>query len=360
MKLASGYHIHVAEEFLKRYVGASCALLTTSCTDALEMSAILCDVKPGDEVILPSFTFVSTANAFLLRGATLKFIDIKPDTLNLDEEKLPELITDKTKCIVPVHYAGRLCNMGEINKIAKATDCFVIEDAAQAIGTFCDGKSAGSFGNLSAFSFHETKNINCGEGGALLVNDRRMVERAEIIRDKGTNRSQFNKKLVSKYTWVDIGSSFVPSELNAAMLSEHLKDIDYVNNARLNHCRQYMNNLKELETEGHFRLPQLSQKGLGNGHIFYIILDKSKNRNEFIEFLKGHGIQASFHYVPLHNSPMGEKLGTNNSILEVTEEIAKSIVRLPLYVDLKKFEIDYICDVITQFFHAHTSNVRIA
>jgi dTDP-4-amino-4,6-dideoxygalactose transaminase len=335
---------------LEEQFGCRKAFLTTSCTDALEMSAILADIKPGDEVIMPSYTFVSTANAFVLRGAKIVFVDIRPDTMNIDETLIEPAITDKTKAIVAVHYAGVSCEMNVINSIAKKHNLLVIEDAAQGMMSTYEGHALGTIGNLGTYSFHETKNYTSGEGGALLVNDDRFVERAEVIREKGTNRSQFFRGQVDKYTWVDIGSSFLASELSAAYLYAQLERLEEINNDRLNSWNHYAERLKPLAGVGQIQLPYVPEQCRHNAHMFYIKAKNLEERTQLIEFLKERGIMAVFHYVPLHTSPAGKQFGCFHGEDCHTTKESERLVRLPMYFGIKESDIDVITEQIKSFY----------
>ena len=323
------------------------AMLTHSCTAALEMSAILCNIVVNDEVIMPSFTFVSTANAFVLRGAIPVFVDIRPDTLNVDEHLIEAAITEKTKAIVPVHYAGVGCEMDTIMAIAQKHDLYVIEDAAQAILSNYQDKKLGSIGHLGCLSFHETKNVISGEGGALLINDPSLIERAEIIREKGTNRSRFFRGEVDKYTWVDIGSSYLPSELIGAFLYAQLEHAEMVTQQRIHSCQQYHTLLSPLAKLGYIQLP--SQ--IGNGHLFYILTRSLQERTELIAFLKNEGIHTVFHYIPLHSSPAGIKYGRVGSDMSVTNKASDVILRLPMYYGISDLKILSVVDNIVKFYN---------
>jgi dTDP-4-amino-4,6-dideoxygalactose transaminase len=317
---------------LKIYSG----LLTTSCTHALEMSAILANIKTGDEIIMPSYTFVSTANAFVLRGAKIVFVDIRPDTMNIDECLIEAAITEKTKAIVPVHYAGVACEMDAILAIAKKYNLKIIEDAAQGIGAKYKEKMLGSIGDMGCYSFHETKNISCGEGGAILIKDedKELIERAEIIREKGTNRSKFWRGQVDKYTWVDIGSSYLPSELNAAYLYAQLQNIDIINADRLTAWNQYNEGLKLLAEKGYIELPCIPDACEHNAHMFYIKVKDIEERGKLIEFLKQMGILTVFHYIPLHSSPAGKQYGRFHGVDRWTTRESERLLRLPMYYGL--------------------------
>lgn len=335
-------------ELLERELGISKILLTTSCTHALEMAAILLDCGPNDEIIIPSFTFVSTANAFALRGATIIFADVRQDTLNLDETLLPSLITPRTKAIVPVHYGGVACNMDAICAIARKNGIAVVEDNAHALFARYKNRFTGTFGCMSTQSFHETKNIHCGEGGALLVNDPTLVERALILREKGTNRSQFFRGQVDKYTWVDIGSSYLPSDLLAAFLLAQLEGLDEIQRKRRRIWEYYRTNLEALTREDKVRLPFVPDECEQAFHMFYLILPSLECRQALISHLKERGILSVFHYVPLHSSPMGKKFGAREC--PVTEDISSRLLRLPFYNDLMEGDQAEVVGAITEFF----------
>ena len=304
-----GKFTHSCNKWIEEKANVSKALLTTSCSSALDMAAILTAVEPGDEVILPSFTFVSTANAFVLRGAKLVFVDIRPDTQNIDEKLIEEAITDKTKVIVPVHYAGVGCEMDKIMDIAHSYKLIVVEDAAQGVMSTYKGKALGSIGDYGCFSFHETKNYSMGEGGALLIRDEDKVERAEIIREKGTDRSRFLRGQIDKYTWVDMGSSYLPSDINAAFLFAQLEEADEINNSRLRCWDVYYNLLKDLQESGCIELPVVPENCTHNAHMFYIKVANLQERSELSAYLTEKGIGSAFHYVPLHSSPAGKNFG---------------------------------------------------
>lgn len=347
-----GIFTRKCNEWLKENTKTRKALLTTSCTHALEMSAILCDIEKGDEVIMPSYTFVSTANAFVLRGAKVAFVDIRPDTMNIDEAKIEEAITDRTKAIVPVHYAGVGCEMDTIMEIASKYDLSVVEDAAQGVMADYKGRRLGSIGTMGCYSFHETKNYHCGEGGAMLVNDERFIERAEIVREKGTDRNRFLRGEVDKYTWVDIGSSYLPSELNAAFLYAQLEAAKEVRNIRMNIWERYFQNLKELEGIGFLELPKIPTHCSHNAHIFFIKLKDIKERERMIGYLKEKSIQAVFHYIPLHSSLNGRKLCEFVGEDEYTTKESERLLRLPLYHSLSIQDVDFVCNKIKGFFYA--------
>ncbi|HEX6006216.1 MAG TPA: dTDP-4-amino-4,6-dideoxygalactose transaminase [Burkholderiales bacterium] len=322
--------------WLEQRTSARKALLTHSCTAALDMSAMLAGVGPGDEVIMPSFTFVSTANAFVLRGATPVFVDIRPDTLNLDESRIEAAITPRTRAIVPVHYAGIGCEMDVILSIAREHRLLVIEDAAQGLMARYKGRALGSFGQLATLSFHETKNIVSGEGGALLVNDLDFVERAEIIREKGTNRSQFFRGAVDKYTWVDIGSSYLPGELIAAFLWAQLEEATPITTQRIMLWERYHEAFAELEAQDRVRRPVVPHDCENNGHMYYLLLPDLASRTRFIAAMRERGVHTVFHYVPLHSSPAGRKYGRTVGTMHNTDSISERLVRLPLWCDLGK------------------------
>ena len=320
--------------WLEQKTGAKKALLTHSCTAALEMAAILADIRPGDEVIMPSYTFVSTANAFVLRGGIPVFVDIRSDTLNIDETLIEAAITSSTKAIVPVHYAGVACEMDTIMDIANRHNLLVIEDAAQGIMSTYKGRVLGSIGHLGCYSFHETKNIISGEGGALLVNDERLVNRAEIIREKGTNRSSFFRGQVDKYTWVDIGSSYLPGEIIAAFLWAQMEEAQIITEKRLDIWQKYHEGIEKLELQGHLRRPIISDGCSHNAHMYYVLLNSLAERTHVIESLRSREIYPVFHYVPLHNSPAGLKYSRFHGNLKHTEDLANRILRLPMWVGI--------------------------
>lgn len=336
--------------WLESRLGSPKALLTHSCTAALEMAAILCDLGPGDEVVMPSFTFVSTANAVVLRGATPIFVDIDPETLNIDPAAIEAAITPRTKAIFVVHYAGVPCDMDAINAVARSRGLMVVEDAAQALGSFYRGRPAGALGDLAALSFHETKNIVSGEGGALVLNDSAMIERAEIIREKGTNRSRFSRGEVGKYTWVDIGSSYLPSELIAAFLFSQLQHTDRINADRLATWENYHRAFAGLESSGLVRRPVIPDYARHNGHIYYLLLGAAAERRAFIDALRGAGISSTFHYVPLHSSPGGQKYGRTAGTMTTTDRIAESLVRLPLYHGMDGDDATRVIDAVHSYF----------
>jgi dTDP-4-amino-4,6-dideoxygalactose transaminase len=332
-------------QWLEDKVGCKKALLTHSCTAALEMAAILIDIQPGDEVIMPSYTFVSTANAFALRGGVPVFVDVRADTLNLDETKIEAAITAKTKAIVPVHYAGVGCEMNVIMEIAKKYNLYVIEDAAQGIMAKYHGRPLGSIGHLAAFSFHETKNIISGEGGALLINDPQFIERAEIIREKGTDRSRFFRGEVDKYSWVDIGSSFLPGELTAAFLWAQLEAAEEITQRRLAIWHEYHQQLAALEAAGKLRRPIIPSHCEQNAHIYYLLFSDLARRSRFIQYMKQHDIHPVFHYVPLHDSFAGEKKARCSGSFENTNALNQCLVRLPLWLNIEE-HMAYIIEKI--------------
>ena len=325
-------------------------LLTTSCTHATEMAAILADIKEGDEVIAPSFTFVSTVNPFVLRGAKIVFIDINPKTMNMDENLIEEAITEKTKVVIPVHYAGVACNMDKIMEIAKKYNLIVIEDAAQGVMSEYKGKPLGTIGDYGCFSFHETKNYSMGEGGALLINNKENIEKAEIIREKGTNRSRFFRGQVDKYTWVDKGSSYLPSELNAAYLYAQLEKADLIYDDRMNSWNKYKELLQELADKNIIELQYIPEDCKHNAHMFYIKCKDLDERTELINFLKEDGINAVFHYIPLHSAEAGLRFGRFNGEDKYTTKESERLLRLPLYYGLKEEDIKFVVSKIKEFY----------
>lgn len=345
-----GHFTKYCHKWIEERLGCAKALLTHSCTGALEMAAILCDIKPGDEVIMPSFTFVSTANAFVLRGAKIVFVDIRPDTLNIDERLIESAITPKTKVVVPVHYAGISCNMDEIINIAEQNKLWVVEDAAQGLLSTYKGRYLGTIGHFGCLSFHETKNIISGEGGALMINDEMFIDRAEIIREKGTNRNQFFKGKVDKYTWVDIGSSFLPSELIGAFLYAQLEQAENINAVRCRIFNNYINSLGPLADKGLLQLPIVGESSQCNGHIFYIITGSLNERNRLIKYLHENNINTVFHYVPLHSSPAGLKYGRTNGEISVTNYVSDRLLRLPMYYGMTDDDVDRVVTEIFNFF----------
>jgi len=347
-----GVYSKKCQALMQQVFSANKVLLTTSCTAALEMSVLLCDLKVGDEVILPAFTFVSTANALVINGVTPRFVDIRQDTKNLNEALVEEAITENTKAIMPVHYAGVSCDMNAIREIARTHSLRIIEDAAQGVNSSYKGDYLGTLGDLGCYSFHETKNYSSGEGGALVINDDALVERAEILREKGTDRSRFFRGQVDKYSWVDIGSSFLPSDVLAAVLLAQLESLDEINEQRRRVCQRYEERLQSLADDGHIELPIIPDECQTNNHMFYILLEKQSVRTALIDHLKSAGILAVFHYVPLHNSPMGRKLGCDVRELPVTQSVSERLLRLPLYCDLSDSDVDFVCDEIIAFYQA--------
>lgn len=333
----------------QKFVSAK-VLLTTSCTHSLEMAAILADIQPGDEVIAPSYTFVSTVNAFVLRGAKIVFVDIRPDTMNIDENLIEDAITKRTKAIVPVHYAGVSCEMDKIMDIAKTYSLFVVEDAAQGVMSKYKGKALGTIGDLGCYSFHETKNYSMGEGGAILIQNENCIERAEIIREKGTDRSKFIRGQVDKYTWVDIGSSYLPSELNAAYLYAQLEEAEIINENRLVTWNLYYSGLKPLAEKGTIQIPYIPKGCEHNAHMFYIKCNGSAERAELIQYLRESNIMSVFHYIPLHSSEAGLKYGRFHGEDKYTTKESERLVRLPLYYGLSRENIDYIISEVLDFY----------
>ena len=346
-----GHYTKAASALLQEITGATRVLLTTSCTHALEMSALLCDLQPGDEVIMPSYTFVSTANAFVLRGATPVFVDIRRDTLNIDERLIEQAITPRTRAIVVVHYAGIACEMDEIMAIAGRHSLTLIEDAAHALGATYRGRQLGTMGELGTLSFHATKNIVSGEGGALLINDERLFGRAETIREKGTNRSQFFRGEVDKYTWVDIGSSYLPSELVCAVLTAQLESFDAIQSRRLGIWRRYRSGLAEWAQGQGVRLPPDHDDRKHPGHLFALVFPDLEHRLRFMQHMSGAGIATPFQYVPLHTAPASERWCPPPSLPE-TDRAAAGLVRLPLYPDLTDAEVDRVIETAITFTYA--------
>ena len=346
-----GNYTRLCHQWIEEELGISRALLTTSCTSALEMAALLYDIGEGDEVILPSYTFVTTANAFVRQGATPVFVDIRKDTLNLDENLVEAAITPRTKVIVPVHYAGVGCDMEVILDVAASHGVGVVEDAAQAVGATWQGRPLGGIGDLGCFSFHETKNFICGEGGALLVNRPDMMARAEIIREKGTDRSQFLRGQVDKYTWVDCGSSFLPSELNAAFLYAQFEGGKQLLQRRMELWEKYRAAFSDLRDAGRVSLPSIPEGAGHNAHMFYLICGDSDERDRLIRYAAEQGVQLVFHYVPLHSSPMGRDVGrTPAGTLPVTDDLSGRLVRLPLYHLLSEADQEKVIDTVLGFF----------
>lgn len=336
--------------WIEEKTGTKKALLTTSCTHATELAALLVNVQPGDEVIMPSYTFVSTADAFVLRGAVPVFVDIRPDTMNIDETKIEAAITEKTVGIVPVHYAGVACEMDTIMDIANRHGLWVIEDAAQGIMSTYKGKALGTFGEFGCFSFHETKNYSMGEGGAILIRDEKYIEDAEIIREKGTDRSKYNRGQIDKYTWRNYGSSYLPSDMNAAYLWAQLEIAEQINDARLACWDQYKKELDSLAEKGKIALPNIPQDCVHNAHMFYVKAADIEERTALEQFLKANGIWAVFHYIPLHSAPAGERFGRFHGVDEYTTKESERLLRLPLYYGLKEEEVSYICGKVREFY----------
>lgn len=336
-------------DWLEKRFNAQKVLLTTSGTTALDMAALLCDIKPGDEVILPSYTFSSTATAFVLAGAKLVFVDISPDTMNIDENKIEAAITDKTRVIVPVHYAGVACEMDKIMGIAREHNLKVVEDAAQGVMSNYKGQALGTIGDFGCYSFHETKNYSMGEGGALVINNAVYNERAEILREKGTNRSKFFRGQVDKYTWVDFGDSYLPSELNAAYLWAQLEQADKINENRLQTWNKYYESFKPLQEAGKLELPCVAEGCVHNAHMFYVKLQDLQERTEFIDFLKEQGITAVFHYIPLHSAPAGQKFGCFAGDDVYTTKESERLVRLPLYYGMMEEDMDKVIMAVREF-----------
>ena len=336
--------------WIEEKTGTRKCLLTTSCTHATELAALLADIKPGDEVIMPAYTFVSTADAFVLRGAVPVFVDIRPDTMNIDEKKIEDAITDRTRAIVPVHYAGVACEMDTIMDIAKRHNLMVIEDAAQGVMAYYKGKALGSIGDFGCYSFHETKNYSMGEGGALLIRDEKYVEDAEIIREKGTNRSKYFRGQIDKYTWVNYGSSYLPSDMNAAYLYAQLELADEINNKRRANWEHYYESLKPLADTGRISLPVVPEGCVHNAHMFYIKTADIEERSTLITFLKENGIWAVFHYIPLHTAPAGMRFGRFHGEDEYTTKESERLLRLPMFYALTEDQVTYICDKVKEFY----------
>ena len=337
-------------EWIESHTRTSKALLTTSCTHATEMAALLCDIQPGDEVIMPSYTFVSTANAFVLNGAAVVFVDIRPDTLNIDENLIEEAVTPKTKAIVPVHYAGVSCEMDKIMEIARQHNLKVIEDAAQGVMSEYKGRPLGTIGNFGCFSFHETKNYSMGEGGCLLIRDKEMIEKAEIIREKGTNRSKFFRGQVDKYTWVSAGSSYLPSELNAAYLFAQLEQAQTIFDDRMKSWTLYYELLSPLKEAGKISLPVVPDNCKHNAHMFYIKAADLKERTALIEYLRRQDIYSVFHYIPLHSAPAGKQYARFCGQDIYTTKESERLLRLPMYYGLKSEDVYFVCEKIIQFY----------
>ena len=345
-----GIYTKKCNEWIEKKTGTTKCLLTTSCTHALEMAALLADIKPGDEVIMPAYTFVSTADAFVLRGAVPVFVDIRPDTMNIDEDLIEAAITDKTKAIAPVHYAGVACEMDKIMALAKKYNLYVIEDAAQGIMSSYKGKALGTIGDFGCYSFHETKNYSMGDGGALLIQDAAHVEEAEIIREKGTNRSKFYRGQIDKYTWVNFGSSYLPSDMNAAYLYAQLELAEEINDARLACWNRYYENLKGLQEKGLIELPVVPEGCVHNAHMFYIKVKAIEVRTALIDYLKSQGIMSVFHYIPLHTAPAGLKYGRFHGEDKYTTRESERLTRLPMFYGLTLEQVEHICEKVGEFF----------
>lgn len=337
-------------EWLEKRTGTAKALLTTSCSDALEMAALLCDIQPGDEVICPSYTFVSTANAFVLRGAKIVFVDIRPDTMNIDERKIEAAITERTRAIAPVHYAGVGCEMDEIVRIAKKYDLKIVEDAAQGIFSTYRGTPLGTIGDFGCLSFHETKNLSMGEGGAILIRDPNYGERAEVLREKGTNRSQFWRGQVDKYTWVSVGSSFLPSDINAAYLCAQFENAETIHSDRMRSWGLYRELLTPLAARGRIELPAIPADCEHNAHMFYIKAKNLEERTRLIRYLKERGVEAVFHYVPLHSSPAGKQFGRFHGEDQFTTRESDRLLRLPMFYGLRLDQLAAVVDAIEAFY----------
>ena len=345
-----GEYTKRCSQWFEKRTGTAKCLLTTSCTHATELAALLADIQPGDEVIMPAYTFVSTADAFVLRGATPVFVDIRPDTMNIDEKLIEAAVTEKTRAIVPVHYAGVSCEMDTIMDIAGRHNLTVIEDAAQGVMSSYKGRALGTIGDFGCFSFHETKNYSMGEGGALLIRDEKNIENAEIIREKGTNRSKFYRGQIDKYTWVNFGSSYLPSDMNAAYLYAQLEIADEINQARLALWDRYYERLRTLEEAGKLTLPVVPEDCIHNAHMFYVKAKDIQERTAFIDYLKANGILSVFHYIPLHTAPAGIKFGRFHGEDRYTTRESERLARLPMYYGLTLDQVDHICDTIKEFY----------
>lgn len=345
-----GAYTKACHKWMEAKFDSQKVLLTTSCTHALEMAAMLIDIKPGDEVIAPSFTFVSTVNAFVLRGATIVFVDIRPDTMNIDEKLIEAAITDKTRAIVPVHYAGVACEMDEINRIAKKHNLIVIEDAAQGVMSTYKGQALGAISDLGCFSFHETKNYTMGEGGALLINNSIYNEKAEIMREKGTDRSRFLRGQIDKYSWVEVGSSYLPSDINAAYLFAQLEKAELINEKRLDLWNQYHTQLSGSELTKYLELPTIPEHCVHNAHMFYIKCKDIEERTQLMAYLKEQGIQTVFHYIPLHSAPAGLKYGRFHGEDKYTTRESERLLRLPLHYHLTNEQVLEVVNAIKGFY----------
>ena len=347
-----GAYTRRCNEWIEERTGTAKCLLTTSCTHATEMAALLAGIKEGDEVIMPSYTFVSTGDAFVLRGAVPVFVDIRPDTMNIEENLIEAAITEKTRAIVPVHYAGVACEMDKIMELAEKYHLMVIEDAAQGVMASYKGKALGAIGDYGCFSFHETKNYSMGEGGALLIRDSEHIEDAEIIREKGTNRSKFYRGQIDNYTWVNFGSSYLPSDMNAAYLYAQLEKADEINEARLACWNRYYENLTPLMEQGRIELPVVPEGCVHNAHMFYIKAADVVERTALIDYLKEHQVHSVFHYIPLHNSPAGLRFGRFHGEDKYTTRESERLTRLPMYYGLTMEQVDYICEQVKKFYTA--------
>ncbi|MCI5648105.1 MAG: dTDP-4-amino-4,6-dideoxygalactose transaminase [Fusicatenibacter sp.] len=337
-------------QWMKENFDSRGLLLTTSCSHALEMSAFLADIQPGDEVIMPSYTFVSTANAFVLRGARIVFVDIRPDTMNIDEKLIEQAVTEKTKAIVPVHYAGVACEMDTIMELAAKYNLKVVEDAAQGVNSFYKGKALGTIGDFGCYSFHETKNYTMGEGGAILFHDETLLERAEILREKGTNRSKFFRGQVDKYTWMDYGSSYLPSDLNAAYLYAQLQEVDRINDKRMQIWNLYHEGLEDLEVAGLITRPVIPDYAVHNAHMYYLKVGNLEERTHLISFLKEKQVMSVFHYIPLHNAPAGKRFGRFCGEDVYTTRESERLLRLPMFYNLSLEDVEYVIDMVHAFF----------
>lgn len=345
-----GQFTKLCNKWIEEKAGTQKALLTTSCTSALEMAAMLCDIKPGDEVIMPSFTFVSTANAFVLRGAKIVFVDIRPDTMNIDENLIEAAITPKTKAIVPVHYAGVSCEMDKIMDIAGKYNLKVVEDAAQGVSSYYKNKALGNIGDFGCYSFHETKNYSMGEGGAILIKNPEYIERAEIIREKGTDRSKFFRGQVDKYTWVSAGSSYLPSDMNAAYLWAQFENEEKIYNDRMNSWNLYYDGLKDIAAKGQIGLPFIHESCIHNAHMFYIKTKDLDERTQLLSYLKENEINAVFHYIPLHSAPAGLKYCRFDGEDKFTTKESERLIRLPMFYGLGSSDVEYIVEKIKTFY----------
>lgn len=339
------------DAWIEEKTGTAKSLLTTSCTHATELAALLADIKEGDEIIMPSYTFVSTADAFVLRGAKVVFVDIRPDTMNIDENLIEDAITERTKAIVPVHYAGVSCEMDKIMELAKKYNLYVIEDAAQGIMASYKGQALGAIGDFGCFSFHETKNLSMGEGGALLIKDPKYIEQAEIIREKGTNRAKFYRGQIDKYTWINYGSSYLPSDMNAAYLWAQLEMAQEITDVRLARWEQYKEALQPLADRGILELPVIPEGCVHNGHMFYAKAKDLAERTELLDFLKKEGVYSVFHYIPLHIAPAGKKFGVFHGEDKYTTKESERLFRLPMYYTLTEADVDYVVQKVKEFYH---------